>query len=175
MYACRWWCIRTIRIFLTSHANVRFLLPKTGRRSGVVSAAGSLRSPTTAFEEDAVHWHRTARDLCQPFGDDVYPRYKSGAMTFISSSIVTSSAVSAACFLDDLNMPDFDHCFAFMQAVSGQRLHPGVYLPDCRTTQSDVYRGERERTFQLYRRAVAAEFNLATEAPCHFPQNRRAH
>ncbi|MBD3708463.1 coproporphyrinogen III oxidase [Klebsiella pneumoniae] len=33
-------------------------------------------TPYYGFEEDAVHWHRTARDLCLPFGEEVYPRYK---------------------------------------------------------------------------------------------------
>ncbi len=55
-------------------------------------------TPYYGFEEDAVHWHRTAA-MPQPFGDDVYPRYKSGCDDYFSSSIVTSSArYPAACF-----------------------------------------------------------------------------
>ncbi len=47
---------------------------------------------------DAVHWHRrTARDLCQPFGDDVYPRYKKWC-DGLSLAIVPIAAVSGARF-----------------------------------------------------------------------------
>ncbi|MCS6037173.1 coproporphyrinogen III oxidase [Klebsiella pneumoniae subsp. pneumoniae] len=37
------------------------------------SAAADL-TPYYGFEEDAVHWHRTARDLCLPVRREVYPR-----------------------------------------------------------------------------------------------------
>ncbi len=61
----------------TSHANVRFLLlpKKPGADPQWWFGGGFDLTPYYGFEEDAVHWHRTARDLCQPFGDDVYPRY----------------------------------------------------------------------------------------------------
>lgn len=55
-------------------------------------------TPYYGFEEDAVHWHRTARDLCLPFGEEVYPRYKNGAMiTYLKHR--QSSAASAVCSL----------------------------------------------------------------------------
>ena len=41
-------------------------------------------TPYYGFEEDCVHWHRTARDACEPFGEGTYKRFKTGAMiTFI--------------------------------------------------------------------------------------------
>lgn len=83
----------------TSHANVRFLLPKTGCRARLVVWWRLRFNPFYGFEEDAIHWHRTARDLCQPFGEDVYPRYKSGATNTSTSNIVTNNAALAACSL----------------------------------------------------------------------------
>ena len=61
----------------TSHANVRFFIAeKPGAEPVWWFGGGFDLTPFYGFEEDAVHWHRTAHDLCQPFGAEVYPRYK---------------------------------------------------------------------------------------------------
>ncbi|ETJ18077.1 MAG: Coproporphyrinogen 3 oxidase, aerobic, partial [Escherichia coli DORA_A_5_14_21] len=53
--------------------------------------------------------------------------------------------------------PDFDHCFAFMQAVG--KGYTDAYLPIVERRKAMAY-GERERNFQLYRRGRYVEFNL---------------
>jgi coproporphyrinogen III oxidase len=59
----------------TSHANVRyFVAEKPGADPVWWFGGGFDLTPYYGFEEDAVHWHRTAHDACAPFGDDVYPR-----------------------------------------------------------------------------------------------------
>lgn len=84
----------------TSHANVRFFIAeKPGEEPVWWFGGGFDLTPFYGFTEDAVHWHRTALQLCAPFGDDVYPKYKSGAMTISLSNTVTKPAVSAACSL----------------------------------------------------------------------------
>ena len=83
----------------TSHANVRFSLRKNRGRSGLVVWGRFRHDPYYGFEEDAVHWHTTARDLCLPFGEDVYPKYKSGATTTFTSNTATNSAALAGCSL----------------------------------------------------------------------------
>jgi AraC family transcriptional regulator, ethanolamine operon transcriptional activator len=61
----------------TSHANVRFFIAeKPGAEPVWWFGGGFDLTPFYGFEDDAIHWHRTARDLCLPFGEDVYPRYK---------------------------------------------------------------------------------------------------
>lgn len=60
-------------------------------------------------------------------------------------------------FFDDLNTPDFDRCFAFMQAVG--KGYTDAYLPIVERRKAMAY-GERERNFQLYRRGRYVEFNL---------------
>lgn len=60
-------------------------------------------------------------------------------------------------FFDDLNTPDFDHCFDFMQAVGNG--YTRAYLPIVERRKAMVW-GERERNFQLYRRGRYVEFNL---------------
>ncbi|STL76582.1 coproporphyrinogen III oxidase [Escherichia coli] len=84
----------------TSHANVRFFIAeKPGAEPVWWFGGGFDLTPFYGFEEDAIHWHRTARDLCLPFGEDVYPRYKSGATITSTSNIATNSAVLAGCSL----------------------------------------------------------------------------
>ncbi|WP_366540260.1 coproporphyrinogen III oxidase, partial [Salmonella enterica] len=114
-------------------------------------------TPYYGFEEDAVHWHRTARDLCQPFGDDVYPRYKKWCDDYFFLKHRNEQRGVGGLFFDDLNTPDFDHCFDFMQAVGNG--YTRAYLPIVERRKAMVW-GERERNFQLYRRGRYVEFNL---------------
>ena len=61
----------------TSHANVRFFIAeKPGEDPVWWFGGGYDLTPYYCFEEDAVHWHRTAKAACEPFGPDIYPRYK---------------------------------------------------------------------------------------------------
>ena len=61
----------------TSHANVRMLIAhKEGEEPIWWFGGGYDLTPYYGFEEDCKHWHQTAKQACEPFGDDVYPRYK---------------------------------------------------------------------------------------------------
>jgi coproporphyrinogen III oxidase len=71
----------------TSHANVRlFVAEKPGEEPVWWFGGGYDLTPYYGFEEDCLHWHRTAADACAPFGDDVYPRYKNGATSTFSQA-----------------------------------------------------------------------------------------
>ncbi|MDX1574349.1 MAG: coproporphyrinogen III oxidase, partial [Methylophaga sp.] len=59
----------------TSHANVRFFIAEKEDEAPIWWFGGGYDlTPYYGFEEDAKHWHQTAFNACQPFGDDVYPR-----------------------------------------------------------------------------------------------------
>ena len=82
----------------TSHANVRFFIAEKPGEAPVWWFGGGFDlTPFYGFEEDAVHWHRTAADLCAPFGDEVYRNTSNGATITSSLSIATKHAASAAC------------------------------------------------------------------------------
>jgi len=85
----------------TSHANVRFFIATRPDAEPVWWFGGGFDlTPYYGFEQDAVHWHRTARDLCAPFGEDVYPRYKKWCDDYFflkhrnEASAVCSSTIS---------------------------------------------------------------------------------
>ena len=61
----------------TSHANVRFFLSIKEDGSPVWWFGGGFDlTPYYGFEEDAVHWHRTAKLACDFFGNELYQKYK---------------------------------------------------------------------------------------------------
>jgi coproporphyrinogen III oxidase len=102
----------------TSHANVRFFIAEKPGADPVWWFGGGFDlTPYYGFEEDAVHWHTTARDLCLPFGEDVYPKYKKWCDDYFYLKHRDEQRGIGGLFFDDLNTPDFDTAFRFMQAV----------------------------------------------------------
>lgn len=142
----------------TSHANVRFFIAEKPGEAPVWWFGGGFDlTPFYGFEEDARHWHLTAQQLCQPFGGDVYPKYKKWCDDYFFIKHRKEARGIGGLFFDDLNTPDFNHCFAFMQAVGNGFTE--AYLPIVEKRKSMAW-GERERQFQLYRRGRYVEFNL---------------
>ncbi|EGG99627.1 Coproporphyrinogen III oxidase2C aerobic [gamma proteobacterium IMCC2047] len=60
-------------------------------------------------------------------------------------------------FFDDLNLWDFETCFAFVRSVADS--YTKAYCPIVSKRKNTKY-GERERKFQCYRRGRYVEFNL---------------
>ncbi|ATG88778.1 oxygen-dependent coproporphyrinogen oxidase [Methylomonas koyamae] len=142
----------------TSHANVRFFIAKKDGESSIWWFGGGFDlTPFYPFLEDVEHWHRTARAACQPFGAEVYPKYKKWCDEYFFLKHRNETRGVGGLFFDDLNEPDFDQAFAFMQSV-GDHYIP-AYLPIVQKRRNTPY-GERERDFQLYRRGRYVEFNL---------------
>lgn len=142
----------------TSHANVRFFIAEKPGEAPVWWFGGGFDlTPYYGFEEDARHWHLTAQQLCQPFGEDVYPKYKKWCDDYFFIKHRNEARGIGGLFFDDLNSPDFDTCFSFMQAVGNG--FTDAYLPIVEKRKAMPW-GERERQFQLYRRGRYVEFNL---------------
>ncbi|MCX4187016.1 oxygen-dependent coproporphyrinogen oxidase [Methylophaga sp. OBS4] len=142
----------------TSHANVRFFIAEKDGEAPIWWFGGGYDlTPYYGFEEDAVHWHQTARDACQPFGDEVYPRFKQWCDDYFYLKHRDECRGVGGLFFDDLNEGGFDRCFAFLQAVGNSYIE--AYAPIVKRRMNLPY-GERERDFQLYRRGRYVEFNL---------------
>nr|WP_294864114.1 oxygen-dependent coproporphyrinogen oxidase [uncultured Pseudogulbenkiania sp.] len=142
----------------TSHANVRFFIAEKEGEAPVWWFGGGFDlTPFYGFEEDTVHWHRVAHDLCQPFGAEVYPRYKQWCDEYFFLKHRHEARGVGGLFFDDLNAWGFEQSFAFLQAVGNGYLD--AYLPIV-ARRKDTPWGERERQFQLYRRGRYVEFNL---------------
>lgn len=142
----------------TSHANFRFFLAEKDGEAPVWWFGGGFDlTPFYPVQDDVVHWHRTAHQACQPFGEDVYPRYKKWCDDYFYLRHRGETRGVGGLFFDDLNEWGFDRCFAFLQAV-GDAYVP-AYLPIV-NARKDTPQTEAQRQFQLYRRGRYVEFNL---------------
>ncbi|MEJ2449056.1 MAG: oxygen-dependent coproporphyrinogen oxidase [Gammaproteobacteria bacterium] len=142
----------------TSHANVRFFIAEKPGADPVWWFGGGFDlTPYYGFDEDCIHWHRTAHEACEPFGKDVYPRFKQWCDEYFYLKHRDEPRGIGGLFFDDLNEWDFDTCFGFMRSV-GDHYVP-AYCPIVSKRKATPY-DEREREFQLYRRGRYVEFNL---------------
>ncbi|WLQ13027.1 oxygen-dependent coproporphyrinogen oxidase [Hahella aquimaris] len=142
----------------TSHANVRFFVAeKEGEDPVWWFGGGYDLTPYYGFDEDCAHWHRTAAQACKPFGAETYPKYKKWCDDYFYLKHRDEARGVGGLFFDDLNAWGFERSFDFMRAVGNSYLP--AYLPIVERRKDAAY-GERERSFQLYRRGRYVEFNL---------------
>lgn len=142
----------------TSHANVRFFIAeKEGEAPIWWFGGGYDLTPYYGNEDDVIHWHQTARAACEPFGAEIYPRFKHWCDEYFYLKHRDECRGVGGLFFDDLNEWGFERCFDFMQSVGNSYLE--AYTPIVRR-RLDTPFGERERDFQLYRRGRYVEFNL---------------
>lgn len=142
----------------TTHANFRFFTTDSLEADPVWWFGGGFDlTPYYPFPEDVLHWHTTARDACNPFGDDVYARYKKCCDDYFFLKHRNETRGVGGLFFDDLNEYGFDRSFEFLSAIADQFLP--AYLPIIERRKAHEY-GDREREFQLYRRGRYVEFNL---------------
>ncbi|GGZ09242.1 oxygen-dependent coproporphyrinogen oxidase [Shewanella fodinae] len=142
----------------TTHANVRFFIARKPDADPVWWFGGGFDlTPYYPYLEDVQQWHRQAQALCQPFGEEVYPKYKKWCDEYFYLPHRQETRGVGGLFFDDLNEGGFEQCLAFMQAVGNGFIEQ--YQPIVEKRKDTPY-GERERQFQLYRRGRYVEFNL---------------
>lgn len=138
----------------TTHANVRFFISDKGHWW---FGGGFDLTPYYGFIEDCQHWHRTAKQSCDPFGVDVYQRFKKWCDEYFYLKHRQEPRGIGGLFFDDLNEWGFERSFEFMCSVGDHFIK--AYQPIIALRKSLSF-GERERQFQLYRRGRYVEFNL---------------
>jgi len=142
----------------TTHANVRFVVVQNPDHTCHWWFGGGFDlTPYYGFEEDCKHWHQMAKSACDPFGDDVYARYKKWCDEYFYLKHRSEPRGIGGLFFDDLNEWGFEKCFAFMQSVGNHFIK--AYQPILAKRKHQSF-GKRERQFQCYRRGRYVEFNL---------------
>jgi coproporphyrinogen III oxidase len=142
----------------TSHANIRFFIAESESAEPIWWFGGGFDlTPYYGFREDTVHWHRSARDICAPFGDAVYPKLKKWCDDYFYLPHRDEQRGVGGLFYDDLNEWGFERSFDFTRRVGQGFL--SQYLPIVERRRETPF-GEREKQFQLYRRGRYVEFNL---------------
>ena len=142
----------------TSHANVRFFVAeKPGAEPVWWFGGGYDLTPYYGNEEDCRHWHQTAKNACDPFGEDLYPRLKKWCDDYFYLPHRQEARGVGGVFFDDMNQPDFATSFAIMQNIGDSYL--SAYTPILER-RKDMPFGDKQRDFQLHRRGRYVEFNL---------------
>ncbi len=142
----------------TTHANVRFFIAEEEGKKPIWWFGGGFDlTPYYGFEEDAVHWHRVAKNACKPFGDEIYPKYKNWCDDYFYLSHRDEQRGVGGLFFDDLNEGGFDACFEFMKSVGDH--FSKAYAPIVQKRIGTSFT-EKHKEFQLYRRGRYVEFNL---------------
>ena len=142
----------------TSHANVRLFMAEKPDEDPVWWMGGGFDlTPYYGYEEDAIHWHQTAKAACDPFGDDTYPRFKQWCDEYFYLPHRKEPRGVGGLFYDDLNDWGFEQTFAFMRSIGDGFLD--AYTPILKRRKDTPFT-EAQRQWQLYRRGRYVEFNL---------------
>ncbi len=174
----------------TSHANVRFFVANKPGEDPVWWFGGGLDlTPYYGFDEDAIFWHTTAKNACDPFGDKIYDKYKKWCDEYFYLEHRDEQRGIGGLFFDELNAdvledflqdPDPKHGVArivqkCVDCITGKppegfyacfefmksvgNSYIEAYKPIVEK-RKDTEFGEAQKQFQLYRRGRYVEFNL---------------
>jgi coproporphyrinogen III oxidase len=140
----------------TVHMNVRFFAAGDAWWFG----GGMDLTPCYGFEEDARHFHSVCRAALAPFGAAYHPRFKRWCDEYFFLKHRNEPRGVGGIFFDDFAEGGFEHCFALARSVGDHFLT--AYVPVVERRRAMPY-GERERSFQAYRRGRYVEFNLVQD------------
>lgn len=147
----------------TTHANIRFFIaasPDKEQEPVWWFGGGFDLTPYYGFEEDCRHWHSTARDAVQPFGDNLYKTFKKACDEYFFIKHRQEARGIGGLFFDDFDSGGFEHSFALMQSVGDHFIKAYKPIVDKRR---DIKFDEQQREFQHYRRGRYVEFNLVQD------------
>jgi coproporphyrinogen III oxidase len=142
----------------TCHANLRYFSSSAADGTPVWWFGGGWDlTPYYGFEEDAVHWHQTARVAVAPFGAGLHARFKAACDGYFHLKHRGEQRGIGGIFFDDFDELGFESSFALARSVGDAFTR--AYRPIV-GKRKDAAFGEREREHQLRRRGRYVEFNL---------------
>jgi coproporphyrinogen III oxidase len=148
----------------TVHLNVRYfeIGDPNGQPVDAWFGGGTDLTPTYPSPEDAVHFHRTLKAVCDRHDPGFYPRFKLWCdHYFVNTHRSEERRGVGGIFFDNLRAGeaglDWKGLLEFVTDVGS--VLPQAYAPIVQRRRNLPY-GERERRFQLARRGRYVEFNL---------------
>ncbi len=136
----------------TSHMNVRFFSTE-GPDPVWWFGGGFDLTPFYGYEEDAVAWHRAAREATGAH----YPRMKTWCDEYFRLKHRQEARGIGGVFFDDFSEGGFEEAFALTRRVGSAY---GPALCDILRRRKDAPYGAREVEWQEIRRGRYVEFNL---------------
>lgn len=144
----------------TVHANFRYIEKGDSWWFG----GGADLTPYRFYEEDACHFHRVWKDVCDRHDPDYYPRFKKWCDEYFYLPHRKEKRGVGGIFFDYLS-GETEQLFDFWTEVGGSFLD--AYVPIVERRRSEAFdSGEREH--QLLRRGRYVEFNLLYDRGTRF-------
>ena len=150
----------------STHLNVRLLSVDAGEGGSSWWFGGGFDlTPYFPFDEDCRSWHSRAAELCNPYGAQVYERYKRQCDDYFYLPHRQECRGIGGIFFDQLHEWGWERCLSF-----ASRLAPAWQAAwrEIAERRIDCRYDERQRQFQLYRRGRYAEFNLLYDRGTRF-------
>ena len=142
----------------TTHMNVRCFIAQAPNQDPVWWFGGGFDlTPYYGVDEDCKHFHQTAKDALDPFGADLYPRFKKWCDEYFYLKHRDEPRGIGGIFFDDFNELGFETSFAMMRSVGDAFIE--AYLPILKRRYQEPYT-QAERDFQEYRRGRYVAYNL---------------
>ncbi len=150
----------------TTHANVRYFEARKENHAPVWWFGGGFDlTPYYPYREDVLDWHLAAKSACDPFGVELYPKFKQWCDEYFYLPHRNETRGVGGIFFDDFDEGGFENSFSFMKKV-GQTFQDSYF--SIWEKRSELPFTEKEKEFQKYRRGRYAEFNLAYDRGTHF-------
>jgi coproporphyrinogen III oxidase len=148
----------------TVHLNVRYfeITGPLGEPMDAWFGGGTDLTPTYPYADDAAHFHRVLKSVCDRYHPTFYTRFKTWCdHYFVNTHRHDERRGVGGIFFDNLRHGEsglpLEALLEFMTDVGS--ILPDAYAPIVERRRGVGY-GERERRFQLARRGRYAEFNL---------------
>ena len=142
----------------TSHCNVRFFIAEKENEEPVWWFGGGFDlTPYYGFKEDAVFWHKMAKQACDTVDESYYPKFKKWCDEYFYLKHRQEARGIGGLFFDDINEGGFEKSLNLFSSVGDHFLK--AYLPIVEKRKDHDF-DEHHRNFQLYRRGRYVEFNL---------------
>jgi coproporphyrinogen III oxidase len=144
----------------TAHLNVRYFSTDDGAVWWF--GGGYDLTPAYLYEDDAAHWHGTARAALSMLDEAGYRRLRGDCDVYFTNQHRRERRGIGGVFFDDLEPShpvggDFAHCFSMQRAV-GESFLP-AYVPIVERRKDTPYTDAQKR-WQEWRRSRYVEFNL---------------
>ncbi|KAL1898873.1 Coproporphyrinogen-III oxidase [Sporothrix stenoceras] len=170
----------------TVHLNYRYF--ETANPDGTPSGedgtgawwfgGGADLTPSYLFDEDAIHFHKTLKDVCDRHSKSYWPRFKKWCDEYFYNKHRLESRGVGGIFFDDLDEnsggtpgegpTDKESLFAFVQ--DGLKAFLPSYVP-IMERRKDMPFTEAEKEWQQIRRGRYVEFNLVHDRGTSFGLN----
>lgn len=146
----------------TVHANFRYfeLYDDEGNLARRWFGGGSDLTPYYLFEKDVLHFHQTLLEASQPFGDSLYPEFKTACDQYFYNHHRQEARGVGGLFFDRLGCHeegDISRWHDFTTAIGKSFIKS--YLPIV-TRRKNMEWTEAQKRWQEIRRGRYVEFNL---------------